>query len=1312
MRGFLLDVSLAAALAAGIGAAPAPVAAQGSAKTSLSGTVVDAAGGAVPGATVVVKHTATGSGFDTVTNSSGAFSLPALDPGTYSVTVSLQGFKTTVVASVVLVTGSPGSITVALEVGSLSETVEVRGGTELIQTQSAAVASTINANQIQNLPLTSRNALSFVTMLPGIDTADGVARNSTLFGLPEQAINITIDGINTNNNFQRETDGFYSMVFPQLDAVEQVTVTGATAGAESAGGGSVSIRFVTRSGTNEYKGAGYYYFRHPSLNTNYYFLETAGLPKNKLILNQFGGSFGGPIKIPGWFNGRDRAFFFVNYEEFYQPTSADRTRAILNPLAQQGIFRYDISSGGTQSRREVNLFTLAALNGQTSTMDPTVSALLAQIRSLADASVSSGAGSISENNNANQQQFLYLAPGKYYNHLPTTRLDFNLTNNHRLSGSYWWQEINRYPDIQNNGETTFPGLPNAGNYVSIRSVGSITLRSNLRNNLVNELIGGWQYSPSTFNSGVEASQFDNQGMFNLGFPTLGGTALTAATRSTNPNRRDGDNVNITNTLSWLTGSHSVSVGGGFTRVRQWNDATQVVPNITFGVQAGLDPAEAMFNTANFPGASAANLTDARALYAFLTGRVTAVNANARLDEDTLRYRYLGLENIRARMDEYSLFAQDSWRITPKLTLNYGLAWQLQMPIRAGNSTYSTTDYASFCGPYGIGADGRCRVFQTGGAQNGVWPSFVQYSDATRGYETDRNNAAPNIGAAWRPGVENGWLRRLLGDPEQATLRGGYSVAYNRPGLDEFTGVYNNNPGRVYNANRTNNTGAAHLLVNAGESWPVLFRDRSRLGPPAGIPDSPVYPILATSGSSLAIFDADLQIPYTRSFSAGFQRSLSRNMAFEVRYVGTRGRAVWTEENWNEVNVIENGFLDEFRLAQANLKSAVDAGLCGTPATCTFAYRGPGTGTSPLPTFLGYLTGQPASAAGAPAAYTTQAAAAAFTNPTLLGRLSLTNPAVLGTNSITADLQTAARIANALAASIPSNYFRMNPAVGTNNVELTTSDGGTRYDSVVFEVRRRLADGFAFNANYTRSWRSQLVLDTLRRDRSWVRSTGNTGEVPHAIKMTANWDLPFGQGHRYLSNANRWLNGVVGNWSVNMTGRVQSGRLLTATGIRLVGMTPSELADIYKIRESNNIVYILPDDVILNTRRAFDTNPTSPTGYGTLGPPEGRYIAPASDPSCIALYAGDCTGVRNPVFLHGPVFTRWDVNAKKRFPLGGRAFFTFELHVLNVTDAVNFTPVFNPGSGGSIFQVTNAFQDISGNYDPGGRLMQLVWRVSW
>ena len=184
-------------------------------------------------------------------------------------TVALSGFKTVVINDVRLLAATPGSVRAALEVGSLTDTVEVRGGTELVQTQSSTVSSTITTEQITNLPLVSRNALNFVVFLPGVETSAG-PRGSTISGLPQNAISVTYDGVNVNNNFQ-STDGFFSMVTPRLDAVEEVTVTGATPTADQAALGAVQVAFVTRSGTNNFDGSLYHYFRHPDLNSNYYF---------------------------------------------------------------------------------------------------------------------------------------------------------------------------------------------------------------------------------------------------------------------------------------------------------------------------------------------------------------------------------------------------------------------------------------------------------------------------------------------------------------------------------------------------------------------------------------------------------------------------------------------------------------------------------------------------------------------------------------------------------------------------------------------------------------------------------------------------------------------------------------------------------------------------------------------------------------------------------------------------------------------------------------------------------------------------------
>jgi hypothetical protein len=150
----------------------------------------------------------------------------------------------------------------------------------------------------------------------------------------------------------------------------------------------------------------------------------------------------------------------------------------------------------------------------------------------------------------------------------------------------------------------------------------------------------------------------------------------------------------------------------------------------------------------------------------------------------------------------------------------------------------------------------------------------------------------------------------------------------------------------------------------------------------------------------------------------------------------------------------------------------------------------------------------------------------------------------------------------------------------------------------------------------------------------------------------------------------------------------------------------------RINPDNGVLtpYMLPADVILNTRRAFSTSPTSPTGYSDLGVPEGRYLAPVNSADCINLKAGDCAP--RTVLLRAPFFGRLDIGVTKRFPIKGRVNFEFRADVLNVFDNINFNPVFAPGGGATIFQVTTAYRDPDNTFDPGGRIGQLGFRLNW
>lgn len=1291
MKVGLVRLLLALVLAA---AAAVPALAQGTAATSLAGTVVDTGGGVIPGVTVVVKNNATGATYETVTNTSGAFSVPALDAGTYTVTVSLSGFKTSVINDVRLVTNTPGNIKVALEVGHLEETVTVQGGTELVQTQNATIASTVTAEMINTLPLVSRNALNFVTFLPGVETTGG-PRGSTISGLPQNTISVTLDGVNVNNNFQ-SGDGFFSMVVPRTDAVEEVTVTGATPGADQAGQGAVQVAFVTRSGTNNLDGSIYHYFRHPRLNSNYYFNKLRGLERNEVIVHQYGGRVGGPIVIPGLVNGRDRAFFFFNHEEFYQPTEASRTRTILHPRAQAGVFRYNVTVGGQTQVREIDMLALASANGQIASFDPTTRAVLDRIRAAAQTT-----GTITDLANPNTQQYFYQSSGTGRQHAPTGRVDINVSQNHRLSGTYYWQSFLTNPDILNNNDAPFPGFPNIGTQSSYRTAGSVSLRSTLTSNMVNEVRTGWQWAPLLFSGKLTSSMFDHMGGFAYTWGNNAMFGLTSPGGLTQPEERNTTNWNVDNTLNWLRGNHSISLGASFTQFNHARTISNVVPTLTFGTDANNDPAAGLFNTANFPGASTTNLSHARQLYGLLTGRIIQIGGFARLNEDTNQYAYLGPRTERVRMNELGLFAQDSWRLTPTFTVNYGVRWELQLPMQPGNDSFSMSTFADLCGRSGLGNGGGgrgCNLFQPG-VLTGINPTYVQYDAGNPGYDTDWNNFAPNFGVAWRPNVQDGWLRTLLGDPEQATIRGGYSVAFTRERIDRFTGLFASNPGAAIAATRA---GSQNNLVLPGESWPLLLSERDRLGPPP-FPLVPAYPLAPslTAGDDINIFDPAIQVPSTRSFSVGVQRALGRDTAVEIRYVGTRLRNGWATENWNEVNIIENGFLDEFRLAQQNLGANIAAGR-----GANFRYFGAGTGTSPLPTYLAYFGGQPASRANDPAAYTS---ISQFGNSAWTGHLGQYEP---DPADAAEDLHNEATFrANALRAGLPSNHFVLNPDV--DNANIIRGVARTRYDALQIDLRRRLSQGLTVAANYTFARTIESDLDTLRRPYAMILKDDG---VPHAFKTTWLYELPFGRGRRIGANMHPILDGIVGNWEFSGSGRVQV-RDFRVEGVRLVGMTQGELRDAFKITvvedplSGSVTVFNMPQDIIDNTRRAFSTDPTSPTGYSADGPPTGRYLAPRSTPECLAVYLGDCSTPRN-LWVRGPIFTRFDLSFKKRFPFGRGASFDLQFDLLNAFDNVNFTPTFAPGEGATIFQSTSGYTDINTTHDPGGRIGQIIWRANW
>jgi|RhiMethySRZTD1v2_1073278.scaffolds.fasta_scaffold20695_2 hypothetical protein len=1283
------------------------------ATSSIVGVVTDSGGGVIPGATVTATNDATAGVSTAVSTANGTFTIPALNPGKYTVTVALQGFKSAVLKDVEVAAGNPANVKAVLEVGGLTETVVVEGASAVIQTQSSAAFSNVTTNQIANLPVGSRSGLDFVTFLPGVQTASG-SRDSIVNGLPQSSIAITLDGVSIQDNYLKTTDGFFARLSPRLDAVEEVTLVAAGNGANASSQGSSQIQFTTRSGSNVFSGSAYYYYQNDSLNANSYFNIRRGLPKNEFVQYQPGIRVGGPINIPGLYDGRGKAFFFVNYEENRTPRTINTNSDFLTPEAQSGIFRYTGTDGVLRS---VNLYNLAGTNGQTSTPDPIVAQLLNDISA-------SASGKLVEpiDGNPNAQRLRFQQDAKGVTRYPTVRVDYNLSSAHRLTGSWTFNDLVSDPDTTNTQQARWPGFPIHGAQISDRYIFTTALRSSVSTNIVNEVRYGMSGGATMFSPGLESGMWSgslaNQGGFALGinaagFAQTGGnnTGITNAGTGAGYSAREASTKFIENTLNWLKGSHSLGMGFNYTQADVWLLNETRAPSISFSVPNG-DPALAMFSAGNFPSSSSNQRNAARDLYAVLTGHVSQIGGTARLDASTGKYVYNGSGRQEGRLREVDLFIQDSWKAKPNLSLNVGVRYAVQMPFYAKNNSYSTSTPDGVFGVSGYvpGCDlsnatpETCNLFKAGTLPGSV-TTYQNFPEGSGAYETDWNNFAPSIGVNWTPAAESGFFRHILGQPGDTSLSFGWARAFERHGMSDFTGVFGANPGLTVGGNRNVSNGNLGTL-------PLLFRDSARLGPPATctgtvsaacIPEEPTYPIVANTSGSVNIFDPNLQVPYSDSWTVGWSRALGRRSAFEIRYIGTRNRDQWRNYNYNESNIIENGFLDEFRKAQANLYANAAAGRGKT-----FAYFGPNSGTSPLPIYLAHFSATNVGLGGncdSAAACATMYSNSNFANDNFINALSQFNPQPFtpaGTNSDTGLRGSATLRNNMLLAGLPANFWIANPDVSSANV--TGNGGFTDFNGLQMQFRRRMSAGLQFDVNYAYGKAYEAVRYSFRVPMLSTRNTGGEGDVTHAIKSTFVYELPFGQGKHFATNAGGVMDRIIGGWQISGTARFQTGELIDLGNVNVVGMSLDEVQGLFKVRYTgpgNTPIYMWPQDIIDNTIKAYSRDIN---GF-TAGTPTGRYFAPAGLDNCVETIAtgyGDC-GERTLV-ITSPWIRNLDLSLVKDVRLSGRKTFQFRMDFLNAFNFVDLDPEDGVGA------TTLADWEITGSNGP--RVIQLVTRFSW
>jgi hypothetical protein len=686
----------------------------------------------------------------------------------------------------------------------------------------------------------------------------------------------------------------------------------------------------------------------------------------------------------------------------------------------------------------------------------------------------------------------------------------------------------------------------------------------------------------------------------------------------------------------------------------------------------------------------------------LTGRVTSFTGSAFLTNDN-KYEFLGDRTSYISQRELGLFVSDSWRFRPNLTVTGGLRYELTFPFQSdGQSFARLQDWRMV---YGLSGEGN--LFKPG-VMTGLVPTLEAYPKGEPGNETDWNNVAPSVGVTWRTAIGNSVLAQILGkDP---VFRGGYSISYDRYGTGDFP--YGGNPGASRSASRTATSGSP---VMGFDGWPVLLRETNRIFPGA-FPNAPNYPFVPNADETIVTSDPKLQVSYTHQWSAGWQRELNKSTAFELRYVGNINNGAWNTYNLNATSnwsFLENGFYDEFRAAQQNLRSNIAAGLGNT-----FAYTG-AAGTSPLPIFLAYFNGVALGNTTVnrnPASYTNSL----FSNANWYNQLSMYSPNMTGiAGTGTSGLQNSARAANAAAAGLPANFFYANPTVAQANANLRMYGGNTRYQALQLEIRRRMSQGLLVTGNYVwaydnKDWNQR----TLREKWFYMDFTGGNAAARHALKLNWVYELPFGQGKRFASGVSTWMNYIVGGWEFDGLGRIQSGQKLDFSNNRLVGMTEQEFKDMFKLRKEFDAAagidrwYMFPKDVIEQTIIARQTtSPTTLSGYSGVSP-SGRYIAPASGPDCVSYANRMCPGTVIDRVLTGPKYMKWDVSFVKKFAVMKSRTIEFRMDLFNVLNAINFTPVGIGGSTYTSWQITGAARDLNASQDAGGRITSYSLRFTW
>jgi hypothetical protein len=1106
----VLRSGMTAALAAALVLGGANVAWAQAGTAGLTGTVKDSQGAVLPGAMVTVTHKATGAARTTVSNDTGIYSFPSLQPGEYRLRVELTGFSPFIHDNVLLNVDTTTRTDATLSLGTLAETITITEATPIINTTDASLGHVMTATQIQQLPLEARNPVGLLSLQAGaVYLPSNDQRSGSVSGARSDQSNVTLDGVDVND--PQNGFAYNSVVRVTLDSLQEFRVSTSNYSADMGRSSAAQVSLVTKSGTNQFNGAGYWGHRNTEWSSNEYFTKLTQLQSGqpsvapKYDKHNFGGSLGGPIR-------RNRLFFFGNYEGLKENTEDPVSRAVPSATLRDGVLVYLCGvpaqcPGGTV-RGFSGTHTIAAgrygLNPtEIASLDPLG---IGPSRAVSEYFKQYPLPNDQGRDGINYMAFRFSAPIENDFQTAIARLDYliNEGGTHKLFFRYGKQDdtINSVPQFPGQGPRTQRANTNFGYAVGYDAVLSSTLVNTFRYGL----------------SKIDESTIGRRTANAVTFRFIDPLEPLTATES-----REVPTHNFVNDVSWLKGRHTFKFGTNirFTRNPKSSNANSyhdgiLNPSWVDGVGRKYMPGGATCTTPGctlVPAVSSAFASGYGDPWLTLLGVISQPTGNYNYDRQGIPLPNGEPVARKYATDEYEFYIQDSWHLRSNLTLTGGVRYNLYSPPWEVNGLQVAPSI-----PLGEWFETRERNMAAGIPDNALPPLTLDLAGPANGktgfYEWDYNNFGPRAAVAWTPEAKGGFLGWLTGG-NKMVVRGGYSLLYDRVGFALAT---------IFDESSSfgMSTRLPAVFGSSDETVPgARFRDLSTLpatllpAPPGGFPATPPIGNVAIYSS----IDSNLTTPYHHVFNAIVGRELSTNFGLEAAYVGRRGRNLLIRRDLAmPLNLTDpRSGVDYFTAARQAIDAYTAAGITSSAAE-NF------TRIAPIPYWENMFPGAASTVSGV-----------ALTATQRMVRQFFANEPDYVTALFNADT------ACSPACSSLGRYAYFNSQFSYLAAQSSVADA--EYDSLQLTLRKRWSDGYQFDVNYTLSTSkdhgssvergtiglggySGVLLNPWSPDLQYSYSDF---DVRH--QMNLNWvtDLPFGRGRRFGRDVPVWLNQVIGDW---------------------------------------------------------------------------------------------------------------------------------------------------------------------------------------